>query len=159
MLDLSAETESAQALALHLLEPGAAPVAGGQARAVAWALKDLCQQAWSTEPPRVVRAADALRGLLAAGVPPEQAGEIRALAEWTTGIAHITQGQMVQAVRSLDLACASFRAAGLPDPAAQTQVAKIVALSMLGRHEQAIECAEATQAELLTLGNLPAARV
>ena len=63
-------------------------------------------------------------------------------------------------MHAFDQAADRFRRAGRPDPAAQTQVPKIMALSMLGQHAQAAECAEATQRELLALGNLSvAARV
>ena len=58
------------------------------------------------------------------------------------------------------LADAGLRAAGRADAAAQTQVPKIMALSMLGQHAEAIACAEATQRELLAHGDaLAAARV
>ena len=158
MPDLIPHADAALAQARRLLEPGAPPPAGGEeSRALAWALKDLCYEAWSTEPPRAARAAEVLRGLADAGVPPGQAGEIEALADWTAGIAQVTRGRMGAAVRCFDRAAAAFRSAGLADPAAQTQVPKIMALSMLGQHAQAAECAEATQRELLALGNLRAA--
>ncbi len=138
---------------------GAAPVRADadDALVLAWALKQLCYEAWSSEPPRAALAARALHALLAAGVPPAQALEVEALAQWTAGIACLTRGEMADAVRDFDTAGDLFRRAGRPDPAAQTQVPKIMALSMLGRHAQAAACAEATQRELLALGNLPAA--
>jgi CHAT domain-containing protein/tetratricopeptide (TPR) repeat protein len=135
----------------------ALPSAGEAARAVAWALKDLCYEAFSSDPPGAARAARSLRALWQAGVPVEQSAEVLALADWTAGISHLTQGQMGQAVASLDAAAAGLRSVGLVDPAAQTQVPKIMALSMLGQHEQAVACAEATQQELRALGNLGAA--
>ena len=141
----------------------AAPAAGGAADdrlALAWALKALCYEAWSTEPPRAVRAAEALRALLGAELPAAQRQEIAALADWTGGLAAVIGGQMAEAVRLFDSAAAGLRSAGQPDPAAQTQVPKIMALSMLGQHEQAAACAVAAQRELLALGNLRvAARV
>lgn len=121
-------------------------------RALAWALKDLCYEAWNTEPARAVRAAEALRSLV---TPPDP--ELEALAAWTEGIADVTRGQMADAVRCFDDAAAAFRRAALPDAAAQTQVPKIMALSMLGRHDEAAACAEVTQRELVALGNLRAA--
>ena len=141
----------------------AAPAAGGAADdrlALAWALKALCYEAWSTEPPRAVRAAEALRALLSAELPAAQRLEIAALADWTGGLAAVIGGQMAEAVRLFDSAAAGLRSVGQPDPAAQTQVPKIMALSMLGQHEQAAACAVAAQRELLALGNLRvAARV
>jgi tetratricopeptide (TPR) repeat protein len=150
--------DEAQQLARRLLEPGAPMPAPGEAtRELAWALKDLCYEAWSTEPPRAARAADVLRAVAGQGASLAQAGEVGALADWAAGIAHVTRGDMAEAVHCFDRAAAEFRDAGLPDPAAQTQVPKIMALSMLGQHAQAAACAEAAQAELLALGNLPAA--
>ena len=141
----------------------AAPAAGGPADdrlTLAWALKALCYEAWSTEPPRAVRAAEALRALLSAELPAAQRLEITALADWTGGLAAVISGQMAEAVRLFDSAGAGLRSVGQPDPAAQTQVPKIMALSMLGQHEQAAACAVAAQRELLALGNLRvAARV
>ena len=148
------------ARARRLLEPdAAAPVAGADALtlALAWALKDLCYEAWGREPTRAAQAADALRALRQAGVPADQAVEIEALVEWTAGIAMTTRGQMADAVVCFDRAEAAFRQAGRADPAAQTQVPKIMALSMLGRHDDAAACAAKTQRELVALGNLAAA--
>ena len=120
-------------------------------------MKDACYEAWGREPARAARAAEVLRALLDTGVPPGQAGEIEALADWTAGISFATRGQMGEAIERLDRAEAGFRNVGKPDPAAQTQVPKIMALSMLGRHDDAARCAEATQRELVALGNLGAA--
>ena len=120
-------------------------------------MKDACYEAWGREPARAARAAEVLRALLDSGVPAEQADEIAALADWTAAISCATRGQMAQAIERLDRAAAAFRQAGQPDPAAQTQVPKIMALSMLGRHDDAARCAEATQRELVALGNLGAA--
>ncbi len=131
--------------------------AGADSLALAWALKDACYEAWGREPARAARAAEVLRALLDAGVPADQADQIAALADWTAAIACATKGQMAQAIEHLDRAAAAFRRAGQPDPAAQTQVPKIMALSMLGRHDDAERCAEATQRELVALGNLGAA--
>ncbi len=96
---VSPSSEATLAQAHRLSEPGAVPPApaGPDARALAWALKDICYQSWSTEPPRAARAAHALRGLLDAGVPADQSTEIEALAQWTEGIALVTRGQIQDA--------------------------------------------------------------
>ena len=125
--------------------------------ALAWALKEACYAAWGREPARAARAAELLQWLFEHGVPADQRTEIAALADWTAAIACATRGQMAPAIEHLDRAAAAFRHAGQPDPAAQTQVPKIMALSMLGRHDDAERCAESTQRELLALGNLGAA--
>ncbi len=64
---------------------------------------------------------------------------------------------MDAAVQALDHAAAALREAGCPDPAAQTQVPKIMALSMQGLHDEAPACAVAAQRELLAPGNLAVA--
>ena len=124
--------------------------------ALAWALKDLCYEAWRTEPARAARAAEVLARLRQHEVAQASA-EVRALHEWTEGIAQVTRGQLADAALRLDAAQAAFIDAGRPDPAAQTQVPKIMVLSLLGQYAEAIDCAEATQRTLRSLGNLHAA--
>ena len=125
--------------------------------ALAWALKDQCYAAWSSEPQRAAKAAEAVRALCArATVPAETqatARELRSLADWTEGIAHITRGKMAEATQSFDRAAAGFVGLGQKAHAAQTQVPKIVALSMLGRYDDAVECAERAQGQFIALGD------
>jgi tetratricopeptide (TPR) repeat protein len=151
-------TESgAVALARQWLDGGAAlPSGPTDTRALAWALKDEGYAAFGREPARSALAAQMLRALADATVG-DMAGEIESLAQWAQAIACLTRGEMAQALEALDAAASGLRAAGLPDPAAQTQVPKIMALSMLGHHDEAIACAEAAQRELADLGNLGAA--
>jgi tetratricopeptide (TPR) repeat protein len=82
---------------------------------------------------------------------------VHGLAAWTDGLASVAGGQLAPAVAAFDRAATLLRQAGQPDAAAQTQVPKIMALSLLGQPEQATACAEAAQAELLALGNVAAA--
>ena len=150
--------EDAPAFARQVLESATPLQSSGEGSlALAWALKDLCYEAWSIEPPRAVRAAQAVRNLFVTGVPAAQARQIEAIADWTWGIAQILGGKMAEAVRFFDLAQTGFHHCGLADAAAQTQVPKIMALSMLGQHDQAATCAEAAQKELLAVGNVRAA--
>jgi CHAT domain-containing protein len=131
-----------------------------RALALAWALKDLCYAAWSSEPQRAAKAAAAC-GALAARKGQTgtraTAREIEALAQWTAGIAHITRGQMADAVKRFDEADALFKNLGRADFAAQTQVPKIMALSMLGRNDEATDCAERAQQVFIALGDVRAA--
>ena len=153
---------SAAELALGLIDSGESPDAtaiGARALQVAWALKDLCYAAWASEPQRAARAADALRTLCAvdaADAEPAEAHaiEMAALADWTCGIAHITRGQMVDATLAFDRAADAFKTLGRVDCAAQTQVPKIMALSMLGRYDEAVACAERTQREFVQQGDV-----
>ena len=130
------------------------------ARALAWALKDLCYASWSSDPQRAVRAADGLRRLRDT-VPAACAGEARpeidALVAWTGGIAHLIHGDMEIAASSFDAAAAAFGGLAQPHHAALTQVPKIMALTMLGRHDDAARCAQAAQRALLEQGDLHAA--
>lgn len=149
---------SATALAHQLLEAGLSRPAinlGHDTVAVAWALKELCYGAWSSEPQRATKAAEALRALCERehALPAESALEIAALADWTAGIAHITQGQMAEATHCFDLAAATFQSLSQSDHATQTQVPKIMALSMLGQFDEAIACAERAQKSFVALGD------
>jgi CHAT domain-containing protein len=130
------------------------------AGALAWAVKDLCYAAWSSDPQRAVKAADALRRLGEAGhVGPAAAvqSEIGALIAWTDGIAKLIHGEMDAASASFDAAAAAFSTLGQARHAAQTQVPKIMALAMLGRNEEAARCAQAAERALLEHGDLHAA--
>jgi len=151
----AAEQDDARAQACSLLEAaGQPPPSPADALAVAWALKERCYQAWHGEPGAAVRAAEALARLRDS--QPGQV-ELAALADWTAGIASLTRGEMAQAVPLFDAAGAGLRAAGRPDPAAQSQVPRIMALAMLGRHDEAVACGLDTQRELRALGNVAAA--
>jgi tetratricopeptide (TPR) repeat protein len=131
------------------------------ALAEAWALKNECYAAWSSEPQRAARAADALRALSAHerahAAPPAHAREIEALADWTAGIAHLIRSQMTEATHCLDHAEALFRGLGQADHAVQTRVPMIMALAMLGRYDHAADCAERAQREFVALGDAPGA--
>src|SRR5437588_6095598 len=103
--------------------------------ALAYALKDICLDAWSTEPALAVGAAEGLRAL--ASINPSE--EIAALRSWAEGIASLVAGQMERAVSHLEEAESRFQRLCLPHTAASTQVSKLIALAMLGRYEGAIE--------------------
>ncbi len=106
------------------------------ARELAYALKDICYEAFTVEPARSVQAAAALKKL--AEFNDEE--EINALAEWVGGIAAIIEGRMEIALSSLNAAAARFLSLGQEHTAATTQVSKLIALAMLGRYDEAIEC-------------------
>jgi CHAT domain-containing protein/tetratricopeptide (TPR) repeat protein len=125
--------------------------------AFAWALKDACYAAWNTEPRRAAQAATLLAEGLRITPPSPARREIEALAAWTRGIAALTRGQMAEAVQAFDDAAQGFREIGQPCPAAQTQVPKIMALAMLGRHAEAVACAEQAQAAFIEQGDVHAA--
>ncbi len=99
-------------------------------------LKDICQTAWSAQPSRTQKAARALKSL--SEFSPTD--EIKAYAMWGEGIAELTKGRLVAAAENLDDAAAVFRRCGQPLEAAQTQVAKLIALALLGKYKEALKC-------------------
>lgn len=129
------------------------------AREQAWALKKACYAAWSSQPQQAVQAAQELRRLSDAHrrAAPELHAEIAALADWTEGIAHLTQGRLEAGCRALDRAQIGFAALGQDLHAAETQVPKIMGLTLLGRHDDAASCGEAAEREFMLLGDLLAA--
>jgi tetratricopeptide (TPR) repeat protein len=150
-------------LARTLIETGSLPserLLDSDLRAIGWALKDEWYLAWSTEPQRAVQAAQALRRLhddQRTIADPLLHREVGALADWAGGIAQVTAGRLSEAVLAFDTAASAFRSIDQPGHAAQTQVAKIMALSMLGRYDEAIECAEHTQREFVAVGDVHSA--
>src|SRR5207253_5914084 len=102
---------------------------------LAHALKDVCLEAWSGDPPRAAAAAAALEALADA----DDSEEVAALRDWGQGIAALVGGRMEETIRRLDEAEARFRRLCQPHMAASTQVSKLIALAMLGRYEEAIE--------------------
>ncbi|MBS0447766.1 MAG: CHAT domain-containing protein [Proteobacteria bacterium] len=132
---------------------GTLPADPAEALRVARAIKDLCYAAWSSEPQFAGRAAQALERLRdhAAGGATQR--QIAALAHWTRAIAQLAGGDMAGAIDSLDAAAAGFVVAGCDAEAAQTRVPRIMALSMLGRHDEAVACAEDAQRRFVVLGD------
>ena len=128
-------------------------MSGDRLRELAWALKDICYAAWSTEPQGAARAADTLALLVERSREEDTRRVVAALAQWTRGIAQLTRGEMNEAIASLDSARAAFVELEDTHSAAQTLVPRIMALAMLARHEEAIETAQAAQRELMVHGD------
>ncbi|HEV2765188.1 MAG TPA: tetratricopeptide repeat protein, partial [Pyrinomonadaceae bacterium] len=103
---------------------------------LAYALKDICLEGWSSDPARAVAAADSLDRLTAAN--PDE--EIAALASWAAGLRALVDGRMELATARLDEAESRFLSLDKPHTAAATQVSKLIALAMLGRYEEAVAC-------------------
>ena len=97
-------------------------------------IKEICYASWTTEPTTAQNAARALESL--ARFTPDQ--RVRAFWAWVTGIASITKGDLAGAVRELDVAEELLRKNDNPIESAQTGVAKLIALAMLGNYEEAI---------------------
>ena len=103
---------------------------------LAYRLKDICLEGWSTHPATALNAAASLR-LLAQFRPH---AEIKALAAWAAGLKALIEGEMQLAISELDEAERRFISVGKIQTAAATQVSKLIALSMLGHYQEAIEC-------------------
>lgn len=103
---------------------------------LAYCLKDICLEGWSTHPGQAVAAATSLQ--LVSEIRPIP--EIKALTAWAAGLKALIDGQMLLAISELEDSERGFLALGKTNTAAATQVSKLIALSMLGRYEEAIEC-------------------
>lgn len=153
------ETNSPADLARRLIDDSIglpASLTTDERVALAWALKDACYAAWTSSPARAAKAA-AVLGELARGAAPDDDDEIDALAAWTEGIADMTRGRMADGLECFDRAGAAFRAFGQLAHAAETQVPKIMALTILGRHGAASECAQQARRDFLVQGDRRAA--
>lgn len=120
----------------------------------AWALKDACYEAWTREPAAARSAAEEL-AVLAAAVPDQPL--VQALAAWTGGIADLAAGSLASALDALTRAGAAFAAAGDGRREAETQVPCLIALALLGRHDEALALGERAQASFLAAGDEAAA--
>src|SRR5215216_2980295 len=103
---------------------------------LAYCLKDICLEGWSTHPAQALGAAASLQ--LLAELRPN--AEINALATWASGLKALIEGQMQLAISDLEESERRFLYIGKIPTAAATQVSKLIALSMLGRYDEAIEC-------------------
>src|SRR2546423_7649682 len=121
--------------------------------ALAYALKDICLDAWSIEPALAVGAAEGLRAL--ASINPSE--EIAALRSWAEGIASLVAGQMERAVVHLEDAESRFQRLCLPHTAASTQVSRLIALAMLGRYDEAVEAGPRAREKVPPPGDTAAA--
>ncbi len=106
----------------------------GELQPLAWALTDICRTYWNSDPIRAVAAADLLTHLETRVYQPE----LTALAAWTHGIVELANGQMEAALTHFDRASALFLACQQLQTAAATQIGRLLALSMLGRYDEAI---------------------
>ena len=113
--------------------------------ALARALHGECYDAWSTEPARTQPATWALDALYRRANLPE----IGALAAWSAGIGRLVAGDMESAITCLDDAGTRLAELGQAHAAAESQVPKLIALAMLGRHTEAEACAQRVRDEFL----------
>lgn len=101
---------------------------------LAHALKDVCYAYWTSEPTKAQKSATALKTL----EKLDDDREIKAISYWVTAISDLTKGRLESAVENLDLSKKIFSSIGKKHDGAQTQVAKLIVLAMLGRYDEAI---------------------
>ena len=117
--------------------------------ALAWAVKDDCQAAWTEEPPRTQRCADVLAQIQQQVTEPQ----VAAAAAWCDGLALLAKGRMQDAIQRLDDTRDQLLALGQAPRAAQSQVPKVIALAMLGRHDEALASGQQTLGALVAAGD------
>ncbi len=117
---------------------------------LAYLLKDICLDGWSSHPAQALGAAAALQLLSKLNSDPE----IAALCAWNSGLEALIRGQMERAIAALEDSYARFLALDKPHTAAATQVSKLIALAMLGRYDEAIECGLRAREIFLARGDL-----
>jgi CHAT domain-containing protein len=120
---------------------------------LAYCLKDICLEGWSTQPSQALGAAAALQTL--AEIRPT--AEIAALSAWAGGLKALIAGQMELAITQLEESERRFLGLGKIHTAAATQVSKLIALSMLGRYDEAVECGLRAREVFLSYNDLQAA--
>src|SRR5918992_1555673 len=120
---------------------------------LAYCLKDICLDGWSTHPGRALGTAASLQ--LLAEIRPT--AEIKSLTAWAAGLKALIDGEMQSAISALEESERRFLSLGKIHTAAATQVSKLIALSMLGRYDEAIECGLRAREIFLAYGDLLAA--
>ena len=98
-------------------------------------LKNTCYDSWTTAPQKTLNAASAFAVLI--GILPLE--EVKALGSWVRGIADLTDGKFEKAVVDLDNAATIFLEIDQEYNAAQTQVAKLIALSLIGKYDESVK--------------------
>ncbi len=103
---------------------------------LALALKEICYAAWTVEPTKAQKTATAIKSLFKFN--PNK--EIEAYFFWISGIADLTRGKLESTIENLDKSAEIFKKTGKEHDAANTQVAKLYALALLGKYDEAVRC-------------------
>ena len=121
-------------------------------RDLARSIKGLCNDHWNSEPERARHAADRLRQLDSRHDPV-----VRAMVHWSGALADLTQGRMHEALKALDQARGLLHEAGEAHEAVRCLLPRMVALVMLGRHEEALADGGAARQAFIELSDPVAA--
>ena len=101
---------------------------------LALVLKEICYESWTTEPTKAQKTAQAIKTLLKFNTKRET----EALSFWVSGIADLTRGKLESAIKNLDKSSEIFQKINKNHEAAQTKVAKLIALALLGNYAEAV---------------------
>ncbi len=107
-------------------------------RRLADEIRQICHSSWTSHPVISQRASSVMQDL--AGLNGDD--EIGAIAFWVLGISQITKGKFELAVDALDQASEMLDRLGRDHDSAQTQMAKLLALGMIGRYGDAVTAGE-----------------
>ncbi len=107
---------------------------------LAIALKEICYAAWTNEPTKAQKTARAVKSLFKFN--PQN--KIEAYCFWLAGIADLTRGKLESTIKNLDKSAEVFKEIDKEHEAANTQVAKLYALALLGKYDEAVICGENT---------------
>lgn len=108
-----------------------------------------CYAAWTVDPVAAQQASAALKTLLRT----TKTDAVSAIAHWVEGISDITKGRFEAAARSLDKAFDVLTGMDRAADAAQTRVAKLMALAMLGRYDEALDAGLAARKIFVAKGD------
>lgn len=101
-------------------------------------LKEICYSAWTSEPTKAQKTASAIKSLFKFN----KNKEIEAYCFWLSGIAELTRGKLEKTIENLDKSAEIFKKIKNEHEAANTQVAKLYALALLGKYDEAVKCGE-----------------
>ena len=100
---------------------------------LARALRDECYDVWRSEPIRSQNADRAMRLMLES----LEGREAKAIADWLHGIAELTSGRLETSLNALLSAAKLYRSVGDKLRSAESTVAALIPLAMLGRYTEA----------------------
>ncbi len=101
---------------------------------LARALRDECYDVWRSEPIRSQNADRAMRLMLES----LKGREAKAIADWLHGIAELTSGRLETSLKALLSAAKLYRSVGDKLRSAESTVAALIPLAMLGRYTEAL---------------------
>ena len=112
-------------------------------------VRKICHTSWTVEPVKSQNAASVMRLL----IRHDNSETVMAIEAWVRGISNITRSKFEPAVEALDEAAGLLNKIGRKYDAAQTQMAKLLSLGMLGRYEDAVVAGEKARTVFLQNGD------